>query len=191
MPSGSVCSECIPGDAFSGSMPSAGDARSADEVALQALTAEFDFAVDKAGNVELLDRPQRCDACPLCADTCLLPDCASCAEKRERLAATLGDRPRAITMCELRRHRTRSSAWLRTGARVYDVTSFLPEHPAGERAILRHAGGEDVTRDFMFHTKATRRAWAKYHIGRLVPCAGEDAFGLSSSPTTVANCTVS
>lgn len=48
---------------------------------------------------------------------------------------------------------------------MYDVTDFLPLHPAGITTIVRF-GGTDAKRHFDFHSKKTRIMWKKYEIGR-------------------------
>jgi cytochrome b involved in lipid metabolism len=49
---------------------------------------------------------------------------------------------------------------------VYDVTAYLPHHPAGPRAILKYAG-TDAARHFDFHPRAARDVWAQFEIGRI------------------------
>ena len=48
--------------------------------------------------------------------------------------------------------------------RVYDVTAFLSQHPAGDRSILKHAG-TDSTIDFDFHPHHAQKLWAPYMLG--------------------------
>ena len=48
--------------------------------------------------------------------------------------------------------------------RVYDVTTFLQRHPAGDRSIMRHAG-TDSTIDFDFHPMHAQKMWAPYLLG--------------------------
>ena len=43
------------------------------------------------------------------------------------------------------RHQSPDDCWLAAHDRVYDVTSFLSRHPAGEFAILRHGGTDSST----------------------------------------------
>jgi cytochrome b involved in lipid metabolism len=86
---------------------------------------------------------------------------------------------RFFTKAEIARHNTVESCWLIVKNVVYDVTYFLPLHPAGCESILRH-GGEDATLDFEFHSSGARRQWTNYRIGRVATTkkerrAAEDA----------------
>ena len=59
------------------------------------------------------------------------------------------------------------------GRDVFDVTSFLPRHPAGTRSIVRKAGGADCTEDLGFHSAKAQKLWMQHKIGRLEPCGAE------------------
>ena len=67
---------------------------------------------------------------------------------------------------EVALHNHPGSCWLIVDRNVYDVTSFLKKHPAGDTSILKKAG-KDASRDFHFHTERSKRVWAPYLIGRL------------------------
>lgn len=67
---------------------------------------------------------------------------------------------------EIERHNTLQSCWLVVRGEVYDVTAFLPLHPAGKQAILRH-GGTDATADFDFHSYSAKKKWKPFRIGRV------------------------
>lgn len=51
--------------------------------------------------------------------------------------------------------------------RVFDVTGWLDLHPAGSACLLKHAGAQDSTVDYNFHSQAARAFWAHYQIGYL------------------------
>jgi len=85
-----------------------------------------------------------------------------------------------VTMCEVRQHNTLEDCWITCKGYVYDATAFMKEdeHPGGERAFLRRAGGiVDCAQDFAFHSARGRRLWAKYRIGVVLRCdeAGYDS----------------
>lgn len=67
---------------------------------------------------------------------------------------------------EVALHNHPGSCWLIVERDVYDATSFLKKHPAGDTCILRRAG-KDATTDFMFHTESSKRVWRPYLIGKL------------------------
>jgi len=81
----------------------------------------------------------------------------------ERVDA-FGRSRRFFTMEEIATHNTPDDCWLVAHGKVYDVTAFLPRHPAGELAILRR-GGTDSTIDFDFHSTRAQRIWNSYLLG--------------------------
>ncbi|KZF21225.1 hypothetical protein L228DRAFT_212491 [Xylona heveae TC161] len=48
---------------------------------------------------------------------------------------------------EVGKHNSRESCWVIVHGRAYDVTEFLPEHPGGQKIILKYAG-KDATEEF-------------------------------------------
>uniref|UniRef100_A0A7S3K3K6 Cytochrome b5 heme-binding domain-containing protein n=1 Tax=Aureoumbra lagunensis TaxID=44058 RepID=A0A7S3K3K6_9STRA len=114
------------------------------------------------------DEEQICDACPYCDDRCSNPCCIVCSTKP--ITKRQGNR---FTRCEIRRHSTAESCWLVAGSTIYDVTSFIPRHPAGTYSIVRNAGGRDCTEDLAFHSGKAQKLWNQHKIGRLMLCPSE------------------
>ena len=131
-----------------------------------------------------------CDACLYCNDTCDDEFCVSCQKKRnsasaqcrgperswitDALSIMCGEtqRPDTYTMCQLRRHNRADSAWVLVGHTIYDVTSYVRNHPGGAEAILRKAGGAaDCTEDLRFHSKRAQKVWKKNKVGTLCRCS--------------------
>ncbi|RHZ77409.1 hypothetical protein Glove_180g117 [Diversispora epigaea] len=54
---------------------------------------------------------------------------------------------RLISAQEVAKHNKRNDCWVIIHGKVYDLTNFLPEHPGGEKVILKQAG-EDATQAF-------------------------------------------
>ena len=55
------------------------------------------------------------------------------------------------TAADVAKHKTKDDIWVIVNGQVLDVTSFLPDHPGGEKAILLYAG-RDATEEFnMLH----------------------------------------
>ncbi|XP_047028100.1 cytochrome b5-like [Helicoverpa zea] len=77
---------------------------------------------------------------------------------------------RLITADEVKRHNTRKSVWMVIRNDVYDVTSYIEEHPGGEDPLLE-AAGQDATIAFedIGHSEDARTIMKKYKIGRLAP----------------------
>ena len=56
-----------------------------------------------------------------------------------------------FTLAEVAKHNKKDDVWVIVNGQVLDVTSFLPDHPGGEKAILLYAG-RDATEEFnMLH----------------------------------------
>lgn len=51
------------------------------------------------------------------------------------------------TLEEVASHNTAESLWVILGNSVYDVTSFLEEHPGGQKPFLKYAG-KNITEKF-------------------------------------------
>src|SRR5882724_3561566 len=45
-------------------------------------------------------------------------------------------KPGTYTLADVARHRTQSSCWTTIDGNVYDLTSWIPQHPGGEAAIV-------------------------------------------------------
>ncbi|KAA8650265.1 hypothetical protein EYZ11_003826 [Aspergillus tanneri] len=52
-----------------------------------------------------------------------------------------------LTGAEVAQHNSRESCWVVVHGKAYDVTEFLPEHPGGQKIILKYAG-KDATEEF-------------------------------------------
>ncbi|KAG9309343.1 Flavocytochrome c [Chiua virens] len=73
-----------------------------------------------------------------------------------------------FTMADVAKHNKKDDVWVVVNGQVLDVTSFLPDHPGGEKAILLYAG-RDATEEFnMLHDpKVIPRYAADSVIGAL------------------------
>ncbi|XP_042058470.1 cytochrome B5-like protein [Salvia splendens] len=72
------------------------------------------------------------------------------------------------TKADVSSHNKRTDCWIIIKDKVYDVTSYVEEHPGGD-AILVHAG-DDSTEGFFGPQHATRvfDMIEDFHIGNLV-----------------------
>ena len=71
-----------------------------------------------------------------------------------------GGGARAITMDEIAKHNSEGDLWVIIEGAVYDLTTFLPDHPGGKKAIMLFAG-KDATEEFdMIHPLRTTTATA-------------------------------
>ncbi len=73
------------------------------------------------------------------------------AAKSKKSSAPAAQPLRLISHSELSKHNTKSDCWVAIHGLVYNLTSFLEDHPGGVQSILRE-GGRDGTRAFkMIH----------------------------------------
>ncbi|XP_075509002.1 cytochrome B5-like protein isoform X1 [Primulina tabacum] len=72
-----------------------------------------------------------------------------------RLSNSAGDKASKVySKAEVSLHNRRTDCWIIIKEKVYDVTSYVEEHPGGD-AILTHAG-DDSTKGFYGPQHATR-----------------------------------
>lgn len=132
-----------------------------------------------------------CNACPCCIDRCTNENCSACATKS--LKSSFPSRPFFgapddeiyYTLCQLRRHNHKDSAWLLVGDTIYDATDYIAKHPGGMTSILKKSGGKvDCIVDFEFHSKKARKLWKQYKVGKLCPCPSQQSnFGTDEKCT--------
>lgn len=72
------------------------------------------------------------------------------------------------TLEDIRVHNMSNDTWLIIHDKVYDITSFLEEHPGGEEVLLEQAGA-DATESFedVGHSSDAREMLTQYYIGEL------------------------
>ncbi|XP_055817069.1 cytochrome b5-like [Solanum dulcamara] len=69
---------------------------------------------------------------------------------------------------DLSEHNKKDDCWLLISGKVYDVTSFLDDHPGGDDVLLT-ATGKDATDDFedVGHSDDARELLKKFFIGEI------------------------
>ncbi|CAN4122043.1 unnamed protein product [Withania somnifera] len=75
-----------------------------------------------------------------------------------------------FTMEEASQHSTKDDCWVVIDGKVYDVSSYLDEHPGGDDVVLA-VTGQDATDEFedAGHSKSARELMEKFFIGELDP----------------------
>lgn len=71
-----------------------------------------------------------------------------------------------FTWDEIKKHNGDNDCWVVVKDQVFDVTKFIPKHPAGLQAIAGH-GGTDVSKQFAHHSALAQRMFKRHQIGRL------------------------
>ncbi|KFO38432.1 cytochrome b5 [Fukomys damarensis] len=74
------------------------------------------------------------------------------------------------TLEEIQKHKNSKSTWVILHYKVYDLTSFLDEHPGGEEVLREQAGG-DATENFedVGHSSDARELSKTFIIGEVHP----------------------
>ncbi|XP_057950798.1 cytochrome b5 [Malania oleifera] len=76
--------------------------------------------------------------------------------------------PKVYLFEEVAKHSEIKDCWLIISGKVYDVTSFMDDHPGGDEVLLS-ATGKDATNDFedVGHSDSAREMMEKYYIGEI------------------------
>lgn len=76
----------------------------------------------------------------------------------------------SFSPAEVQQRLAAGACWVRCGARLYDLTGFLRQHPGGEQ-LLRARAGQDVSADLdgpPHRHSANARLWLEqYYVGEL------------------------
>ncbi|XP_051919772.1 cytochrome b5 [Hippocampus zosterae] len=88
--------------------------------------------------------------------------------KGEEKCKSLNDDIKYYTLEDIQVHNMSNDTWLIIHDKVYDVTSFLEEHPGGEEVLLEQAGA-DATESFedVGHSTDAREMLQQFCIGEL------------------------
>lgn len=78
----------------------------------------------------------------------------------------------AYTLAQVSEHKSGSDMWLTIDSKVYNISSFLSDHPGGEEVLLEFAG-LDASEAFeeIGHSQDARDLLVKMQIGTLAGAA--------------------
>lgn len=79
-------------------------------------------------------------------------------------------KPSGYTMAEVRTHASATSCWTAIAGNVYDLTSWIAQHPGGKNAILRLCGTDGTAAFNKEHGGQSRpeRELAAFKVGALI-----------------------
>lgn len=83
--------------------------------------------------------------------------------------STSDSAPRTYTLAEVAQHSTQESCWTAVGDSVYDLSSFVAQHPGGERNIMKICGVDGTALFEAQHgsTESAQSVLASLKIGTL------------------------
>ncbi|KIA75575.1 cytochrome b5 [Aspergillus ustus] len=92
--------------------------------------------------------------------------------------------PKTFTTAEVASHKTKGDLYIVIHDKIYDVTSFVDEHPGGEEVLLE-VSGQDGTEAFedVGHSDNAREALARLEVGILKRLPGQSA-PTNANPST-------
>merc|ERR1712115_375885 len=75
---------------------------------------------------------------------------------------------KVISEEELSKHTSSDDLWMAIEGKVYDITSFIDDHPGGDE-VLKDTAGRDATTEFddVGHSVEAVEMMEKYYIGEL------------------------
>jgi cytochrome b involved in lipid metabolism len=103
----------------------------------------------------------------LAAAVLVLTGCGTAAPKSP-VSPAAAQTKSGLTMAVVAQHNTASDCWLVINNNIFNVTSYIPIHPGGAKAITDYCG-RDATAAFdnRPHSDAAHEILQKYYIGDL------------------------
>ncbi len=73
---------------------------------------------------------------------------------------------KVISLDEVNKHNSEEDCWIVIHGKVYDITTFLDEHPGGSDVVL-NASGKDATSEYddVGHSNTANKMMKEYFIG--------------------------
>lgn len=80
---------------------------------------------------------------------------------------------KSFSLEEVAKHASAKDCWMVIKGKVYDLTAYVPKHPAPEAALVKYCGknadtGWETKDKKRAHSRAASKLLARYEIGDLV-----------------------
>ncbi|MQL71528.1 hypothetical protein Taro_003870 [Colocasia esculenta] len=84
------------------------------------------------------------------------------------MGSSKGGKRVVLTLSDVSKHNTREDCWLVIAGKVYNVSTFLEDHPGGDEVLLASTG-KDATDDFedVGHSSTARAMMDEYLVGEI------------------------
>ena len=105
---------------------------------------------------------------------------ATSTVNRGNASADIG--PRLLTIEEVSRHNKPGDCWIVVNGRVYDVTNYIPRHPAGPEWIIRYCGRDATAAFAKYHSAKAWRLLESFYIGDLANATSIGKIGEGIGP---------
>ncbi|PIN11260.1 Cytochrome b5 [Handroanthus impetiginosus] len=94
----------------------------------------------------------------------------------------MGSESKVFTYSEVSAHNTSEDCWVIINGKVYNVTSYLNDHPGGDEVILGQAG-KDASEEFedVGHGSAARLMLDEYYVGEVDPSIKPPTYTLNAT----------
>lgn len=72
-------------------------------------------------------------------------------------------------MDEVKLHHTEGDCWIIIEGKVYDVSTYMDDHPGGKEIFIENSNGKDATEEYenADHTRRAKQMLKNYYVGEL------------------------
>lgn len=93
------------------------------------------------------------------------PHASQASPPQDSIPPPVKPQPRFISRDEVALHNSASSAYIILDNKVYDVTTFAPNHPGSAKILLLRAGTDASESFFAFHPPHVRANYLQVSVG--------------------------
>eukprot|EP00906_Rhabdomonas_costata_P037645 RCo053069 len=88
-------------------------------------------------------------------------------DKQKPSTSSGSARRKTCSLEEVKKHSSQSDCWIIVSGKVYDVTSYLSEHPGGSQILLSNAGKDATTMFEGIHSPSAKEKIAEFYVADL------------------------